>query len=324
MSNEENKCPICGQDANCEQVQSHHTVHKYSECACGSFFVDRRVIDPSLRCKRLSALLRERHLQGLPTPVILYSDAQKPETSLGPVVRPSELLARWPRTVPERIDRVLCNLSMDQSHPGEGIKLGPEEHANSLCFASQKSERSYYLKALVKYGWVEPFDGRYRLTPEGWQRVSELVGGAERRRNPAFVAMSFGGDNTEDQAKMKDRFDKVIRPACYDACGWNAERVDTREHNDSIIDRVVEMIRVAPFVIADLSDENHGVYYEAGYARGLGGTVIYLVHEDCRVHFDVSGVSQVRWRTDEELRERLGNRILGTMGRGPHNDGGKR
>jgi len=73
-------------------------------------------------------------------------------------------------------------------------------------------------------------------------------------------------------------------------------------------------------MIADLSDENRGVYYEAGFARGVGKEVVYLVHESKAhtVHFDLSGVNHVRWSNEDELRKKLENRILGTMGRGPH------
>lgn len=46
--------------------------------------------------------------------------------------------------------------------------------------------------------------------------------------------------------------------------------------------------------------------------------MIYLVKEGSKVHFDVSGVNQVRWNEEKDLRAKLENRILGTMGRGPH------
>ena len=85
------------------------------------------------------------------------------------------------------------------------------------------------------------------------------------------------------------------------------------------MDRIIDLIRAAPFVIADLSDDNRGVYYEAGYARGLGRDVIYLVREGgAKPHFDVSGVNHVRWSAHDDLRRRLENRILGTKGRGVH------
>ena len=99
-------------------------------------------------------------------------------------------------------------------------------------------------------------------------------------------------------------------------------RADSVEHNDSIIDRVIDDIRLAPFVVAELTNNNPGVYFEAGFARGRGIEVIYCIPETGRPedkpHFDVSGINHVRWKDTDELRKKLENRILSAIGRGPH------
>jgi hypothetical protein len=99
-------------------------------------------------------------------------------------------------------------------------------------------------------------------------------------------------------------------------------RADTDEHNAPIMDRIVEDIRKAPFVVAELTDNNQGVYYEAGFAKGRGTEVIYCCPEGTKPHFDVTGINQVRWKDEADLRQKLEGRILGTMSRGPHRFGG--
>ena len=50
---------------------------------------------------------------------------------------------------------------------------------------------------------------------------------------------------------------------------------------------MVTSIRDAKFVIVDLTHDNHGAYWEAGYAEGLGKPVIYVCKKDkfeTRVH----------------------------------------
>ena len=53
-------------------------------------------------------------------------------------------------------------------------------------------------------------------------------------------------------------------------------------------------IRDAKFVIADLTHDNNGAYWEAGYAEGLGKPVVYICEktkfEDKNngTHFDVN------------------------------------
>ncbi len=90
------------------------------------------------------------------------------------------------------------------------------------------------------------------------------------------------------------------------------------EHNDPIMGRVIDDIRKAPFVVAELTENNPGVYYEAGFARGQKIEVIYCRKDDHRPHFDVTGINQVVYKDAKDLQERLKNRILGTMGAGPH------
>lgn len=71
-----------------------------------------------------------------------------------------------------------------------------------------------------------------------------------------------------------------------------------------IIDDIMRVkIRDAKFVIADLTHENRGSYWEAGYAEGLGKPVIYICEsgkfEDHSTHFDVNHCTTVPWSTDK-------------------------
>ncbi len=113
---------------------------------------------------------------------------------------------------------------------------------------------------------------------------------------------------------MSALYDGAIAPAIQEA-GYRVKRGDTDEHNEPIMDRIVADIRAAPFVVAELTDNNQGVYYEAGLAAGYGTTVIYCCPDDGqKVHFDVSGISYVAWTTPADLQARLRDRIFATMG----------
>ena len=86
---------------------------------------------------------------------------------------------------------------------------------------------------------------------------------------------------------------------------------------------VVAAIRKARFVIADLTQGDEGarggVYYEAGFANGLGLTVIFTCREDKfdLVHFDTNHQAHILWNGYENLRARLRRRIEAVVGRGP-------
>jgi nucleoside 2-deoxyribosyltransferase len=83
--------------------------------------------------------------------------------------------------------------------------------------------------------------------------------------------------------------------------GYTAYRVDEEPHSDNIIFRIMAEIKNSRFVVADVTEQKNGVYFEAGYALGLGLPVIWTVRKDDakNVHFDTAqynhdtlGVSQ--------------------------------
>ncbi len=63
-------------------------------------------------------------------------------------------------------------------------------------------------------------------------------------------------------------------------------------------------IKRARFLIADLTHANNGAYWEAGYAEGLGKTVIYTCEQqvfDDRAqgtHFDTNHHLTVKWNPE--------------------------
>jgi hypothetical protein len=163
---------------------------------------------------------------------------------------------------------------------------------------------------------VDPAGWDCRLTLEGWKRIAELrkVG---RVSDQAFVAMWF------DQG-LFPAWSDGIEPALKDA-GYNAVRVDRVEYNEKIDDKIIAEIRRSGLVVADFTGDRGGVYYEAGFAQGLGLPVIFTVRKDevGRVHFDTRQYNHIAWETPAELRERLYDRVIATLGpgRGHFNSG---
>jgi hypothetical protein len=145
------------------------------------------------------------------------------------------------------------------------------------------------------------------LSMEGWKQVQPIprAGGIPGR---CFVAMWF-------DASMNDVFELGISGAVMD-CGFPPPiRIDRKEHNNQITDEIIAAIRDAEFVIADFTGNRGGVYYEAGFARGLGRPVIYCCkasHFDAR-HFDTQVINHIKWSDPTELRQNLVNRIKATI-----------
>jgi nucleoside 2-deoxyribosyltransferase len=78
----------------------------------------------------------------------------------------------------------------------------------------------------------------------------------------------------------------------------------------SIVDRIMDGIRRADFVIADLSLERPNVYLEVGFAWGLQRPVILIAREGQRLHFDLSHHKCLFYKTIGKLAEALEKTIL--------------
>ena len=52
--------------------------------------------------------------------------------------------------------------------------------------------------------------------------------------------------------------------------GFRALRIDMKQFNEKICDHIIAEIRRSRFLIADVTGHRAGVYFEAGYAMGLG------------------------------------------------------
>ncbi len=132
---------------------------------------------------------------------------------------------------------------------------------------------------------------KIRLTPQGWRRVDELQQ-AQISSRYAFFARQFTNDD------LDNLFDGHLRQAVLDT-GYQLRTVTQKAgHIDAIIE---DEIRRCRFLIADLSDDNAGAYWEAGFAEGLGKDVIYICRdknqegEPLKTHFDTDHRQTVRW-----------------------------
>ncbi len=325
-------CPICDSNsAKFELIGNNEvgTTRSYECDRCGSFAVAEREEQlnlrnedtrPSFRPLHLSALLREQTLRKT-LPHWLQFD----ERTCGPLgsnefspIHVQELLSRWPPTVAERIERLLCNLARLSPTAGHTILFNHTD--TSLAFAKTNQEAYYHLKCLSDGQWLETTaptrssEVQVVLTPKGWERFESLRT-QNAPENDVFVAMWFGTD-------MKRVYDVGIEPAVSRA-GYRATRVDLEDFNDFIMDQVFSLIRVAPFVIADFTGNRNGVYLEAGFARGLGIPVINTCKEDHldKAHFDVKQLNHIVWTSEEKLAEKLFYRITNTVGIGPRGPG---
>ena len=124
---------------------------------------------------------------------------------------------------------------------------------------------------------------------------------------------------------MDDTWENGIRPGIENA-GYEALRIDRKEHSNKIDDEIIAEIRRSRFVVADFTHGEDagargGVYYEAGFAHGLNIPVIFTCRKDVleKIHFDTRQYNHIVWEEGKlaEFRKELANRIAAVIGDGP-------
>ena len=189
--------------------------------------------------------------------------------------------------------------------------------------ATSSDEISYLVSYLEEEGWVRethkgsrdgviPSSCQYRVTVSGHVRIADEASAADSSQ--VFVAMWFDDS-------LSSAYDEGIAPAIQD-CGFEAKRIDRDPAVDKIDDAIIAEIRRSRFLVADFTHGNEGarggVYYEAGFAHGLGIPVIFACRGDMidKIHFDTRQYAHIVWNSTSELRNSLRDRILARIGEG--------
>jgi hypothetical protein len=92
---------------------------------------------------------------------------------------------------------------------------------------------------------------------------------------------------------------------------FEVERVDESASLERIVPRIEIGIRKSAFVIADVSELSPNVFYEVGYAKGLGKDVIVTAKKGTQLPFDLGDLPTIFWEIQAELREGLRKCLAG-------------
>lgn len=135
---------------------------------------------------------------------------------------------------------------------------------------------------------------KFQLTFYGWEQFERLKKDSIDSKT-VFMAMKFG------DPELDRVVDEVFRPAVA-ATGFQLLVLTDVPRAGLIDDRLRVEIRRSRFLIADITHENLGAYWEAGFAEGLGKPVIYTCKKEVfdagASHFDTNHHLTVFWHPD--------------------------
>jgi len=337
------RCPFCGEYGLDEDIRNGIFGRGINYVENGK----NKLITGEEFYSKAPSIAAERKLKGMDGYILVYDrdlnawqdDTKNSFTPIG--IR--AFLGEYPQDAIDMFNRILANLGRLITHPSKKIVVEQQDNGNISYFYSSDFESFLEIcNQLKELEWIETNSSRdsnitVGVTPQGWLALRELKPSENSGR--AFLAMWFS---------KEDKQLGMLRNAMKDAvtqAGYICDVVDEIHHNDYIMDKVLNLIKDSRFVIADFTFAKEGdagadgkifggvrggVYYEAGFAKGLGRPVIVSCRDDAnskaRIHFDIAQLSTIFWEQDGDklttngldFVEFMKERIIATVGKGKH------
>lgn len=313
---EDKNCFFC--NSTCKASIMPEKSYSIAYCCnyCGDYLLDpqdsTRLSNQSDSKFKIACVLNERRLKGLGG-IALSDKTDKVSKVCGyPQVSIDDILDEFPKKASDSFNRTILNLSRLAKRPFEGIKL-EVNMAHLLLFMSEHEECNAFLRELAQQGFIRFLESKrgpqlrhFFLTPKFWEKEERLQK-EEVDNKRAFVAMWF-------DESMDDYFKDGIKKAIKDA-GYEPVRIDLKDFNGKICDEIIAEIKRCKFLVSDFSGQRGGVYFEAGFAQGLGRPTIFTVKKDDvgNLHFDTRQYNHIVYDSPEDLRKQLYNRICATI-----------
>ena len=309
----DDRCFIC-QNEN-SQHESIDDFDRYDCPFCGTYYISKelssilqadssRLMDFGNKAPAMAVEMKQRGLDGYRLVANEHLEA-----SIGSL----PFLSSYPTDFDEIIDRSLINLFIRARKPFSMIKI-PIPLDRHYLFSPRDADATSVIDALTTLGYIEEsaFSGEAWhtcLTLQGWRAGKKLLR-EWNNSNKVFIAMWFNDIETGFLRKMMR--DVVERQ------GYKVIVIDEDHHDGYIMERVLNRIRESRFVIADFTCQPEcsndkgqvgcgvrgGVYFEAGYAKGMGKTLIATCRNDdasrSRLHFDVQQLNTIFWKEVQE------------------------
>jgi len=302
------------------------------EIAYSERYTTREDLNPD-ELARLTSFLVEQRMLGVEVPRITRAEVLRAQESNSlPVHERAERLLRLFVNQSPSIGAVLEIFPLDLTRGQVRDEFKLTQSAMAWSESTTDEELIFLTNYLEGQGWIT--SGRTigmhqsvygylcRVEVPGYGRIEEITTNPDSSQ--CFVAMWF-------DPSMDDVYEKGFRAAIAEA-GYTPLRIDRKpDLIGKIDDEIIAEIRRSRFVVADFTHGDGGarggVYYEAGFAQGLGLPVIFTCHKDMidEAHFDTRQFNHILWEKEnlEDLRKQLTDRILAAraIGQGPNRNG---
>lgn len=128
-----------------------------------------------------------------------------------------------------------------------------------------------------------------------------------------FIVTAIGESGTPTRERADNVYRYLIAPVCEEL-GYKPVRVDHVNAVDNINETVINHLKTAPMVIADMTEHNPNAFYELGFRQARELPLVPIIKVGERLPFDVITTRTVFYDTDvakiEDSKENLKSKIL--------------
>ena len=331
------KCVFCNFDIN-TNMESENTRSQYLCPVCGPVYLDEQTLQGATFTEEEKRIIR----------ICIRNEYEKRNRK--PLTKPLTLqdlhqfLNQYSPLDPlSKMDNALLNIEKASGFVGAQITINyGHDYPYYHCFNG--NELRAVLSLLNQEGFINVPDSanpnsKLSISTKGYQRLSDIKRQGKDSRQ-CFVAMWFS-------PKMNNVYETAIKPAIeYREEGeteprFHAIKIDNVEHLNDINDEIIASIRRSRFMVCDLTGYRGGVYFEVGFAKGLGLDIIYTCKKDWvrsdflkdgnnqqievlydsngseirikkeGIHFDLDHMNRIEWEETnlEEFKTKLMTRI---------------
>lgn len=310
-----NQCPICG--INLKEFEPPQRAHKYYfNCHfCGQYYLSENCF-----ISLPITLKNDIHKK-----VLLAHIIRKMQNAQSPPFIDDLLLDQiLKRTLPspiEQADNLIIWLGENDKYLIELTEVSAL-YCQAVIGAVSPAAFSFILKELKGLDLITGAfsnnnslvsTSKIRLTFKGWDHFDKLIKGAKSSKK-VFMAMQY--NDHELDTIVENVFKKAVEQTGFELFKLN----DPEKQKAGLIDdRLRVEIRTSRIIIADLTHDNKGAYWEAGYAEGLGKPVIYTCEEAkfkvSKTHFDTNHHLTIIWNKNnhDKVIEELKATIRATL-----------
>lgn len=177
-----------------------------------------------------------------------------------------------PKTPMEKINKLLLRLGKPDK-VGKRFSLNNPKHP-LICYSKNVDEFHFIVNAAESLGYIEGLSmstagPAFVISLAGWERIEQLQVGNKNSKQ-GFIACYFG----ESQSKYAETIVEGVKEA-----GYEPMLLKYKNYPETVISKAFAEIKRSRFIVVDLTEQRKSVFFEAGYALGIGIDTILVIEK---------------------------------------------